>query len=149
MPTGRPNGNPAVPPTPTLVVDYDVAGRCILCHRNMQMEKMVGGKVIVVFVPDYCEENFLLSDGSRMRVQSCTKCKELMTEDIYPAIMASVVKGWEMEVSYFEHWLESKKQHYIQRQRGLEIVTKTLKFAPDTLQNKLDKWLKDKKKKDK
>ncbi len=145
-PTAHPDGKPAVPPTPTLIIDYDVAGRCILCHRNLQVEKMIGGKVTLAFIGEAREEKFLLSDGSRMRVNVCLKCKDSITPETFPKIMAAVAKGWELEVGYFEHWLEEKKQHYIARQKSLEIVTKTLDLAPDTLQRKLDEFLKNKKK---
>ena len=80
--------------------NVDKYGHCVICHRNLLTERMVDGKIITMFVPDHDETEFLLNDGSRMRVCICKKCKsenELGDSKVQKTVMECVVNGWELE----------------------------------------------------
>lgn len=81
--------------------NIDKYGHCVLCHRNLIVERVSDGKVIHMFTPDKEETEFLLDDGSKMRVCVCRPCK--MTIDFNDKktcdnIMEAVVNGWQAEV---------------------------------------------------
>ena len=64
-------------------IDYSLLGHCSSCHKNMIIEQAVGGKIIKRFTSDYSEVEYLLSDGSKMRVPICVQCQnEKLHEDV-------------------------------------------------------------------
>lgn len=81
--------------------NIDKYGHCVSCHRNLIIERVVDGRVMKIFLPDKEETEFLLDDGSRMRVCVCRKCKEtkdFKDEKFQETIMEAVVNGWRLEV---------------------------------------------------
>jgi len=81
--------------------NIDKYGHCVYCHRNLIFERVVDGKVIFMFSPDKEETEFLLDDGSRMRVCICRQCKtniDLHDKKVHEDIMESVINGWELEI---------------------------------------------------
>ena len=118
------------------MIDYDKFGFCVFCHRNMTIEQVIDGKVQIRFIPEYIEEQFLLDDGSRMRVAMCVTCKENYTKQDHNKIMQSVIDGWEKELEVSK-WTEEKKQDYRDRYYKLNLVTKTYKKSEDTLEKEL------------
>ena len=59
----------------SLKVNYDLYGHCVLCHDYLLFEEVINGKVTLRFSPRKTETEFLLDDGSRMRVSMCIECK--------------------------------------------------------------------------
>ena len=116
---------PLVPQTLTIEIDYDKYGHCAFCHRYLLIEKVIDGKIELVHHPDYSEEQFLLDDGSRMRVPLCKKCKPNFTEKDHPKLMASVIKGWATEVQYLKHWTDEMRKKYIDRYSKKFILMKS------------------------
>lgn len=81
--------------------NIDRYGHCCKCHRNLIVERVSDGKVIHMFTPDKEETEFLLDDGSRMRVCVCKQCKmtiDFNDEKTCDNIMEAVVNGWKVEV---------------------------------------------------
>ncbi len=80
----------------------DKYGHCVKCAQNLIIERVVEGKVVSMFSSDHSETEFLLTDGSRMRVCICKKCKysiDLQNEGIQEDIMNCVKRGWQEEVN--------------------------------------------------
>ena len=125
------NFKPLVPHTPTIEIDFDKYGHCVSCHRYLLLEKVIDGKVTLVNHPDYSEEEFLLNDGSRMRVAICTKCKEGLTEKDHKTIMKSVIKGWATEVQYLDHWTDDMRKKYIDTYSKKFILMKSTNVRPE------------------
>ena len=81
--------------------NIDRYGHCVTCHKSMMVERAVDGKVIPMFTPDYAETEFLLVDGSKMRVAICKPCKEhvdLASDKVKGYVMEAVINGWQLEV---------------------------------------------------
>lgn len=84
------------------VDDIDRFGHCVVCHKNMLYHRIVDGKEIQMFKPDHGHTEFLLDNGSRMRVCICNSCKEnvdLSKPSIQEMVMKTVVRGWQLEVN--------------------------------------------------
>jgi hypothetical protein len=63
-------------------------------------ERVVDQKVIHMFTPEHSETEFLLNDGSRMRVCICKTCKDnrdLSSPETKEEIMDCVKNGWKLE----------------------------------------------------
>ena len=102
-------------------VNWDKYGHCCLCHKNMIIEQVIDGKVQIRFTPDKDETQYLLNDGSKMRVSICKSCKKGLTDKDFTGIMASVMRGWEEEVKTLK-WTKKKKRDYLNRYSKLKIV---------------------------
>lgn len=84
-----------------MVENIDRWGHCVKCHKNLSVDRVVDGKSIKMFLPDKEETEFILDDGSRMRVCICRPCKidrDLTDESIQREIMDSVIEGWRLEI---------------------------------------------------
>lgn len=78
----------------------DVYGHCCLCHNNMILNRVVGGKIIQMFSPDYDSTQFVLNNNSKCNVSMCKPCKsnnDLSDPKIQEDIMQSLISGWQME----------------------------------------------------
>jgi hypothetical protein len=78
----------------------DKYGHCCLCHKDLLLPRIVGGKEIMMFTPEFDQTEFVLSNKSRMVVCMCKPCKasvDLSNPDIHSQIMESVIAGWDME----------------------------------------------------
>ena len=102
-------------------IDYDKYGYCVLCHRNLRYEQVINDKVMMRFSTDYEETEYLLNDGSKMRVAICKPCKEKLTEEHHTQVMDCVKAGWVEEVKTLP-WSDKKKQDYIDIYSQKEIV---------------------------
>lgn len=75
----------------------DEYGLCCLCHENLLVPRVVGGKQIMTFTAQFDQTEFVISNKSRMVVCMCKKCKEgidLSDSTIQENIMESVKLGW-------------------------------------------------------
>ena len=117
------------------MIDYDKYGHCSLCHTNLIIEEVIDGKVQLRFTVDKDETEYLLDDGSRMRVCICKPCKAKLTDKDSPKIMASVIKGWEMEVAQLD-WAKEKKEQYLNEYSKKKIVFKTEGQSKDLIETK-------------
>jgi hypothetical protein len=99
----------------------DRYGFCVKCGCNMQTEKVIDNKVQRVFIPDAREVEYLMSDGSRMRVSICKSCQEVLTSKNNDDIMDAVRNGWKEEMVGL-NWTEERKQRYTERYDKLSIV---------------------------
>lgn len=124
-------------------MDYDCLGHCVKCHKNMLIEQVIDGQLIQRFIPDYTEEEFLLDNGSKMRVVMCKDCQFVLTEDDHDSIMQCVVKGWNKEMED-GNWAENRKQNYRNDYFNLTIVSKSQYKTDDELKILLKQY-KDKK----
>ena len=113
-------------------ITYDCYGYCVLCHRNLRYEQVINDKVMMRFDTDYDETEYLLDDGSKMRVAICKPCKEKLTEEQNAEVMASVKAGWIEEVKVLP-WSDEKKQDYIDNYSKKEIVCSSDGVTDDVL----------------
>lgn len=93
--------------------NIDSFGHCVVCHKNLLTKKVVGDKVVDMFLPIYNETFFLLNTGSQMQVTICTPCKssiDLSDDKIHNNIMEAVYKGWELETKLKVDSKEMKKE---------------------------------------
>jgi hypothetical protein len=104
-------------------VTYDKYGHCVLCHKDMIYEQVIGQKVTKRFSVDYDETEYLLDDNSK--------------------IMKSVQEGWEEEVKTLP-WKEEKKKAYLDRYGKLEIVCFSGGIPEDILKEKHTDYMKKK-----
>ena len=136
---------PLVPHTPTIDIDYDKYGHCVFCHRYLIIERIIDGKIVEVNHPDYYEEEFLLNDGSRMRVAICRPCHSKITDKDHKDIMASVIKGWVTEVQYLKNWTEKRRKDYIDRYSKKTILFVSKGLSADVVDRKFKKYMKGRK----
>lgn len=117
-------------------IDYDKYGHCIMCHIDMNEERVADGQVIKMLSPKYIEKEYLLNDGSRMRVAMCNKCYSHLkdNEDEYDIVMGNVYRGWEHETNLYVKkrfkgktgiWNKEKQKQYLKKMKKYKIVTKT------------------------
>ena len=99
----------------------DQYGFCCICHRNLRYEQVISDKVMMRFDTDYDETEYLLNDGSKMRVAICKPCKEKLTEEHHTQVMDCVKAGWVEEVKTLP-WSDAKKKDYLDTYNKKEIV---------------------------
>ena len=123
------------------MIDFDKYGHCCLCHKNMLIEQVIDGKVQKRFTPDYIENQYLLSDGSKMRVAMCVDCKVNLTDKQSNEIMQCVIKGWQVQVNELD-WTDEKKKAHMDRYSQLEIVANAENVPQDILDVKIQEFQK-------
>jgi len=123
-----------------MAVEFDKYGYCVKCHRNLRYEQVINNKVMMRFHTDYDEKEYLLNDGSKMRVCICKPCKSVLTEKDNKDIMDCVKAGWEEEVKTLP-WTEDKKASYLDTYSKKEIVCSSDNVPTDVLSNKLAEYL--------
>lgn len=110
--------------------NIDRFGHCVVCHKNLLVKRIVDGVVVDMFSPLFDETNFILNNGSEMKVTICKKCKEnndLTQEDTHKMIMDAVYKGWELETKMLVNdekaieWDEEYAKKYLNKMRSLDI----------------------------
>jgi len=139
------------------IVDYDLYGHCIVCHTRMLTEKFIDGKMVQSLMPEYCEAEYLLDTGSRMRVAMCIYCKNKLTNSTTEIkdIMDTVKRGWEIETNDLvsdtkkPRWTEEHKKEHMARQNKLKIKHRIDGISEGTIKDKIKDIVKDKEKKDK
>lgn len=129
--------------------NIDTFGHCVLCGKNMIIHQVINGKVQQRLGPDYVEEEYLLSDKSKMRVAMCRGCRDNLTGDENTIIMEAVLNGWKNEVETYSHWPEERKMDYIKRYSKKKIVVRTAGLREDVLDKKHKEFIKKEKDKEK
>ena len=107
----------------------DEFGKCVKCHKNLIMEKVINNEIKRVLTPDYSQIQLLLSDGSNMRVVMCLRCQDTYIEKDNKDIMESVIAGWEKELKELPHWSENKKDDYMKKYSQLKINNKVKEYS--------------------
>src|SRR3990167_2783237 len=108
--------------------NIDKYGHCVICHRNLIIERVVDGIVMNVFLPEKEETQFLLDDGSRMRVCICRDCKteaNLNDESTQIEIMEAVIAGWQLEVDEMVKegkWVKEKGSEHMSKYKTRNIL---------------------------
>jgi len=123
-------------------IDYDRHGHCVVCHEDMLYTQIIDGEPQVRLGPLYAETEYLLDDGSKMRVAICRDCKNTLKDDDEEKgrIMDCVFKGWEHELKVYSHWDKEKKDAYLREYSKKKIVTRSDHIDDDILQKKLKKF---------
>lgn len=110
--------------------DIDRFGHCSFCHKNLITKRVVDGKVIDMFLPEHDHTDFLLNNGSIMKVCMCKPCKEsidLNNEEVHKDIMQAVQKGWELETKLLvageikPQWTKEQGDKYLENMSKLDI----------------------------
>ena len=97
---------------------------------------VIDGKVQPRFIADHDETEYLLDDGSKMRVAVCKPCKAKLTDKDQDSIMASVVEGWRNEMRDVK-WTQEKKDDYMKRYSKKKIICKIDNMSKEHLDKKL------------
>ena len=108
-------------------IDYDCWGHCCKCHRDLTLTQVIDSVPTKRLSVDYDETEYLLDNGSKMRVAICKQCKDTLNGKDEPEIMACVKRGWKKELESLHHWSEEKKSAYMEKYGKLKIVGKPVK----------------------
>ncbi len=123
-------------------IDFDMYGHCVNCHETMLEERLVDGEMKKMLTGAYQETEYLLNDGSTMRVAICKKCKRDLKDDDAEKelIMTCVFKGWQHEIEAYSKWKPKRKKDYLDRYKLKKIVTRSEGLGKDVLSKKLKKY---------
>jgi hypothetical protein len=88
-------------------------------------DKMINGRMQTVFTAQRGEVEYILDDGSKMRVAMCIDdiAKLDGTETDY--VMGAVKRGWQHELETYSPWSQDQKDKYIEKYGKLEIVIRS------------------------
>ena len=126
----------------------DRFGHCCVCTRYLITQRIVDGKSVEMFVPEYGNVEFLLNDGSKMGVTICKICQnsyDLNDPDVHKEIMDAVFKGWELETKKltteggetpdgnFIRWSKENGEKYLCFMKKKNIDCKTDTLSKDKL----------------
>lgn len=130
-------------------IDFDVYGHCVVCHENLMVEQAIDGEVIKRFVGKQTHTDFVLSDGSIMRVMICKPCLKALKEEDHEEIMNCVIRGWDVETDLLiankrKGWDKQKKDAYMEKYSKLSIAFKDDGLSEDLRKHKYKKYIKDK-----
>lgn len=112
--------------------NIDRFGHCVVCHKNLIVKRVVDNQVVEMFLPIHDHTDFMLNNGSVMKVCICKPCKasaELSNPVVHSNIMEAVNKGWELETKMLVanekevQWTEEYGQSYLNKMRELDIDT--------------------------
>jgi len=107
----------------------DRYGHCVTCGKNMLIEQVIDGKSEERLSAEYEEVQYLLDDGSRMRVAICRKCKSEGKHDDTKKVMQTVVNGWKKEVDDLvadnkkPDWTKERGEKHMKKYSSLAIAT--------------------------
>ena len=118
----------------------DTYGYCVRCHKCLLINRVINNKVEMVFTPDHTETEFLLDDGSKMRVCLCQHCKDNLSDNDTSAIMESVIEGWKEETNKLTNWTQEKKDNYIFRYSQRKIICRSENIHKEQLNNRLKEF---------
>jgi hypothetical protein len=108
-------------------MNVDRYGYCVNCGKNLQKEVVVndegGLRKIKMFTSEHDETEYLLSDGTTMRVCMCKTCKANLDKIDKNEVMATVKRGWEKELTLLDSWDKKKKEEYTKKYNKLEMVS--------------------------
>jgi hypothetical protein len=123
-------------------IDFDLHGHCVKCHEDMSIVEIIDGKPERRLTGKYMEEEYLLNDGSNMRVAICKDCQGKLKDDEEEriSIMTCVYTGWEHELKNYSHWSNEKKVNHLKVYKKKAIVTRTRGLGKDLLQKRLKKF---------
>jgi hypothetical protein len=118
----------------------DVFGHCIMCGCKMIEDKMINGQMQRVFTAQRSSATYLLDSGSQMRVAMCKKDVEKLDGTELDYVMGAVKRGWQHEIETYSTWSQEKKDKYMERQRGLNIVVRSDNKEKDAVEKHLKKY---------
>jgi len=123
-------------------IDYDKHGHCVVCHEDMLYTQIIDEKPQKRLSPLFSETEYMLDDGSKMRVAICLDCKANLKDDDEEKkrVMDCVFKGWRHEIRKYSHWDQDKKEDYLRKYSKRKIVTRSEKIDSDVLHKKLKKF---------
>lgn len=126
--------------------NIDRFGHCCVCHKNLITQRVVDGKVIDMFLPIHGHTDFLLNNGSIMKVCICTPCKEnvdLTSKVVHGYIMDACLKGWDLETKAlvedgaYPNWTPETKKIYMDRMAKLSIDCHSDNLSPVIIQDRV------------
>lgn len=127
--------------------NIDKFGHCCVCHKNLITKRVVDGQVIDMFLPIHDHTDFLLDNGSIMKVCICKPCKEntdLCCKNKQSDIMEAVQKGWELETKALvadpaqPQWTEEFGKEYLDKMSELTIDSHADSLDKQALQRRIE-----------
>ena len=124
------------------LIDYDKHGHCVICHEDMLYTEVIDNKPQKRLGPLYSEIEYLLDDGSKMRVAICLNCKNDIKDDGEEKVRVRdcVFKGWKNEVKDIKTWDKKRKDDYLKKYGKLKIVSRSDGVESDVLSKRLKKF---------
>jgi hypothetical protein len=111
-------------------IDYDIYGHCVKCHKNLRIKEVFNNEYRERWLPTKNETEYMLDDGSCMRVTMCTPCKNKLTlsDKENKEIMDIVIRGWDRESDMLvadkdrPSWTKESKDKYMKAYSKKYIV---------------------------
>jgi hypothetical protein len=128
---------------PTITIDYDLFGHCVLCHKYMLTQAVIDCQVINRFDDTFREGMVVLSDGSPMRISLCDCCYDNYTEEDYEKMYASILKGWEVEMKANPKFDDERIKNYMDRYNKKKIIFDTRGLTQAQIEKRVKEYLKD------
>ena len=126
--------------------NIDRFGHCVVCHKNLITKRVVDGKVIDMFLPTHDHTDFLLDNGSLMKVCMCKPCKQnvdLKSTKVQNYIMEACLKGWELETKGLiadeakPNWNEDTAKIYLDKMAKLKIDCHSETLSPVVVKDRV------------
>lgn len=123
----------------------DKFGHCCTCSKYLLTKRVVDGKVVDIFTPDYDQTVFLLDNGSQMQITICKHCKntlDLEDAQVHTDIMNACFKGWELESNALvadetkPEWTAEVGEKYLNDMSKLNIDCNSENLDKYTIQTK-------------
>jgi hypothetical protein len=123
-------------------IDYDKHGHCVVCHEDMLYTEVIDNVPQKRLGPLYSEVEYLLDDGSKMRVAVCRNCKNELKDDDEEKkrIMDCVFKGWKHEVESIATWDREKKEEHLKKYSKRKIISRSEGIGKDVIAKRLKKF---------
>lgn len=112
--------------------NIDKFGNCCVCHRNLVVNKVIGGKVESTWHPDKDDAYMKLNQGSLMPIAICKPCKHSvdMTDPlVHTQIMQAVNNGWALEIDHMKKHPEQFKDFTPEKEKALKDMYKGLSIT--------------------
>lgn len=128
--------------------NIDKYGHCVCCHSNLLVERTVDNKVVYMFSPEHDETQFMLDDGTLMRVCICKPCKsnkDMSDIKVQNDIMEAIVNGWNIEVNdlvYYGKWSDGKAKFHMDTYSKKNILCHSENLEKHVIDNKKQEIIK-------
>ena len=114
------------------IKNIDKFGHCVICHKNLIRNIVIGGKVVGTWHPHKDEAYMISNIGALIPISICKPCKKTVVLDdsnVHENIMEAIKNGWELEIDHmkkhpemFSDFTLEKEQELRDMYAGLSIV---------------------------
>lgn len=112
--------------------NIDKFGNCCTCHRNLVINKVIGGEIQGTWHPDKDDVYMKLNQGSLMPIAICKPCKnslDLTDSIVHTQIMEAVHNGWMLEIDYMKQNPDKFKDFTPEKEKSLKDMYSELSIT--------------------